>query len=195
MVWLSYLHTPQAHLHRPRRPCCRGHRCSQDCLWDSPVLRAGTRPSERIASNDFHQPPGVSDRSTVSGFFIGTLLRTNFLNCFVQHFVGSLRCQCETNILQCSGITTLKPCRCGPKQTHRPQSVISVTAITGRRQLTFLLSMTVGFPDLSKRAQNSLSLIIHFVSTCNAVPASKYRVFVNRIPTHCWMIGRNSCFA
>ena len=40
----------------------------------------------------------------------------------------------------------LKPCRCGPKQTHRPQSVISVTAINGRRQLTFLLSRTIGFP-------------------------------------------------
>ena len=40
----------------------------------------------------------------------------------------------------------LKPCLCGPKQTHRPQSVISVTAIKGRRQLTFLLSMAIGFP-------------------------------------------------
>ena len=55
--------------------------------------------------------------------------------------------------------------------------------------------MTIGFPHQSKRAHNSLSLIIHFVSTCSAVPASKYRVFVNRIPTRCWMICRNSCFA
>ena len=44
----------------------------------------------------------------------------------------------------------LKPSRCGPKQTHRPQSVISVTAISGRPQLTFRLSMTIGFPDASQ---------------------------------------------
>ena len=43
-----------------------------------------------------------------------------------------------------------KLCLCGPKQTLRPQPVISVTAIKERRQLTFLLSMAIGFLVPSK---------------------------------------------
>ena len=43
----------------------------------------------------------------------------------------------------------LKPCRCGQKQTNLPQSVLSMTAINGRLQLTVRLSMAIGFPDAS----------------------------------------------
>ena len=204
-VWL-YLHTPQAHLHCPRRPCCRGHRCSQDCLWDSPVLLADTRPSERIASNDFHQPPGVSDRSIVSGFFIGAFLRTDFQNRFVQHFVGSFRCferhrqvpssrcRCEIIVLPCSRIKTETLSlwsKTDPSSTishlsdsHHQSSTIDLSTLNDNR-----LSWSI------QSAQNSLSVIIHFVSTCSAVPTSKYRFFVNRKPTRCWMIGGNNCFA
>ena len=145
-----------AHLHFPRRPCRRGHRCSQDCLLDLPVLRAEARPPARVASHDFHQPLCVSDRSVVSGFDIGPFLCTDFLNCFVEHFVGSSG---GSNVIvrsQPPGVDVksffcpvlgleLKPCHCGPKQTHRPQSVISVTAMSGRLQLTFRLSITIGF--------------------------------------------------
>ena len=62
---------------------------SQDCLSGSPVLRAETRPPEKIASHDFHQPFRVSDRSVVSGFHNCPFLCTDFLNRFVQHFIGS----------------------------------------------------------------------------------------------------------
>ena len=58
---------------------------SQDCLFGSPVLRAETQPPERIASHDSHLPFGVSDRSVVSA-----ALCADFLNRFVQHFIGSL---------------------------------------------------------------------------------------------------------
>ena len=53
VVWLSYLQTRPAHLRCLRRPCHRGHRCSQDCLFGSAVLRAETRPPGRIASHDY----------------------------------------------------------------------------------------------------------------------------------------------
>ena len=83
------------------------------------------------------------------------------LNHFVQYFVASLRwlqrhrqipstkCQRKLDLLPVLG-SKLKPCLRGPRQTHRPQSLISVTAIKGRRLLTFLLSMAIGFPVSSK---------------------------------------------
>ena len=71
VVWLSYPQSPPAHLYCPRRPCRRGHRCSQDCLLDSPVLWPEARPPERVTSHDFHQPLCVSDRPVVSGFYLG----------------------------------------------------------------------------------------------------------------------------
>ena len=116
VVWLSHLQTPPSYLRCPPRPCRRGHGCSQDCLLDPPVLRAGAKPPERVASHDFHQPLCVSDRSVVSGFHIGSFLRTDILNCFVQHFVGSVRwlsrqrqvptTRCRREILPCSRINT-----------------------------------------------------------------------------------------
>ena len=180
VVWLSYLQTPQAHLHCHRRPCCPGHRCSQDCLWDSPVLRAGTRPSERIASNDFHQPPGVSDRPTVSGIFIGTLLRTDFLNCFVQHFVGSFgcfwghrqvpssKCQCEINILQCSGITTETLPLCSKTD---PSSTISHLSDSHHRSSTIDLS-TLNDSRLSWSTQKGTEFSFLDHTLCHPPPVN-----------------------
>ena len=157
VVWLSHLQTRPTHQRYPRRPCHRVHKCSQDCLFGSPVLRAETRPPEKIASHDSHQPFGVNDRSVASGFYSCPFLCDDFLNRFVQYFVGSLWWlrshppSVGENSIFCPVLRSkLKPCLCGPEQTHRPQSVISVTAIKGRRQLTFLLSMVIGFPVSSK---------------------------------------------
>ena len=122
----------------------------------SPVLRAEDQPRDRVASHDFHQPLCVSDCSVISGFYIGPLLCTDFLNCL---FNTSLALSGGSNVIvrsQPPGVgvksifcpilgSKLKPCRCGPKLAHRPQSVISVTATNGV-QLTFRLSMTIGLP-------------------------------------------------
>ena len=166
VVWLSCLQTRPAHQRYPRPPCLQGpwpRDCSQHHLLKSPVLRAETRPPERIACHNFHQPTSVSDRSVVSGFYSCPFLCADFLNrrcsiifCWLSLSGGSnfiVRSHPpsvgENSIFFPVLGSKLKPCLCGPKQTHRPQSVISVTAIKGRRQLIFLLSMAIGFPGPS----------------------------------------------
>ena len=88
VVWLSYLQTPPA---PPQLICIvlvvRVVEATD--VLDPAVLRAEARPPERVASHDFHRTLCVSDRSVVSGFYIGPFLCTDFLNCLLQHFVGS----------------------------------------------------------------------------------------------------------
>ena len=141
VVWLSCLQTRPAHHHYPRPPCPRS-----PCLF----------------------------------------LCAYLLNCFVQHSVGqhsvgsfwwllrhrqvpTSRCRRGINLLPCSRIkaeTLPLWSKTNPSSTIRHLSA----AISGRPQLTFLLSMEIGFPVPS----NPLSLVIHFVSACSAVRTSKW---------------------
>ena len=120
-------------------------------------LRAETRPPERIASHDYHQPFGIGDRSVVSGFYSCPFLFADFLTAVFNillalsggsnDIVRSHPPSVGVNSIFCLVLgSKLKPCLYGPTQIHRPQSVISVTAIKGRRQFTFLVSMGSGFP-------------------------------------------------
>ena len=156
LSWLwSGSHTSRlapAHRRYHRPPCLQGPR-ARDCfpyhLLESPVLQADTRPTERITSHDSHSPIRVSDCSVVFGYCSCSLLCADLLNRFIHYFVGSLwwfPTSSSDPIRQVSGVNSifcpvlgskLKPCLCGPKQTHRPQSVFPVTAIKFRRQLTF----------------------------------------------------------
>ena len=105
----------------PRRPCHRGHKCSRDCLFGSAVLRL--KPGRLKGSHPMNFT-NLSFCSTLCWVFLVALTSLSGPN---HKSVGV-----------------------NPKQTNRPQSDISVTAIIGRRQLTFLLSMTTGFPVQSK---------------------------------------------
>ena len=166
--------------------------CFQYNLLKSPVLRAETPPPERIASHDSHQPIRVSDCSVVSGFYscpffalISGSLRSAF--CWLSGgsnvIVRSRPPGAGVNSIFCPVLgSKLKPCCCGPKQTHRPQSIISVTAIKGRRQLTFLLSMTIGFPVSILCAQDPLSLVIH--QCCTHIHVKK-KSFKTQTSTSC----------
>ena len=151
VVWLSYLQTRPSHQRYPRPPCLQGPRArdSFQChLLESLVLQAETRPPERITSHDPHKPIRVSDCSVVSGHCSCPFLCVSGGSHFI---VRSHQPGVGVNSICCPVLgSKLKPCLCGPKQTHRPQSVIFVTAIKGRRQLTFLLSMAIGFPVSSK---------------------------------------------
>ena len=120
VVWLSYLQTRPAHQRYHRPPRLQGPRardCFQCHLLKFPVLRADTRPPERIALHDSHHAI-VSDRFEVFGFCSCSPLCADHLNRFVHYFVGSLwwfqlhrqipsaRCRRELDLLPCSRIKT-----------------------------------------------------------------------------------------
>ena len=149
-----------------------GFQCN---LLKFPVLRAETRTPERIASHDSHQPISVSDRSVVSGFHNGPVLRADLLNRTVQYFVGSLwwlhlhrqipttRCRRELDLLPCSRIKTetlsLRP-KTTPSTTirhlgdrHQGSSAVDFSALDGH-----WLSCSI------QGAQDPVSLVIHFLS-------------------------------
>ena len=121
VVWLSYLQSRPSHQRCLHPPCLQGPRardCFQCYLLKSPVLRAETRPPERIASHDSHLPISVSDCSVVSGYCSCPFLCADFLNRLVQYFVASLwwlqlhrqipstRCRRELDLSPCSRIKT-----------------------------------------------------------------------------------------
>ena len=183
VVWLSCLQTRPAHQRYPRPPCSRGpwpRDCVQYHLLKSPVSWAETRPPERIASHDSHQPISVSDRSVVSGFYSCPFLCADSLHRFVQRFVGSFwwlqlhrqipstRCRRELDLLPCSRIkteTVSLRSKTNPPTTSRH--------LGGRHQG----SSAVDFPALDGHwlscsiwcAQDPLSLVIHFASACSSV--------------------------
>ena len=145
------------------------HPVSQNCLFGSPVLRADNQPPERIASHDFHQPLGVSDRSVVSGFYSCPPLSTHLLNRFVHYFVGSLRwfqrhrqipsarCRRELNLLPRSRIKT---------ETLPLRSETDPSTTISHLRDSHLRSSAIDFSAVNDHwlsgAQDPLSLVIHF---------------------------------
>ena len=174
MVWLSYLQTRPAHALSSSSVLSRPQMHFQDCFVDPPVFRAGARPPERVASHDFSQPLCVSDCSIVSSYCSCPFLCADLLDCLVQYCVAPLwwlqlhrqvpaaKCRREINLWLGFRIKAENlPLR--SKTDHRPQSVISVTAFSGRLQLTLRLSMTVGLPDSSKVHKILFSWVIHYL--------------------------------
>ena len=140
--WLSWLRS--------------GHRCSQDCLLDSPAFQAEARPPERVASHDFHQPLHVSGCSAVSGFYIGS-------SWWLQRHchVPTTRCRREINLLPCSRIKVeFLPLwsKTDPSSTfgHLSDSRQRSSAVDSSTFNDHRLSCSI------QRAQHSLSLVIHF---------------------------------